>query len=151
LERQHPRTTSNHHSITKLDQTVRNGSQFLRQEHDKLEKEVASSKINANKSNTKYEEQRQQIIDLAGLEENKRNTLAELMKQVKTIESDIETTSTNRTNKQSVIEGLTKEAFANTKEWEDIKSTTEVKAAELAKKELEEATAENACKSSPPS
>jgi hypothetical protein len=135
-------------TVTKPDRTVRNGSQFLRQEHNKLEKEVASTKISANKSNTKCEEQRQQITDLAGLEKNKRHTLAELMKQVKTVESDIETTSTNRTNKQSTIEGLTKEASANTKEWEDMKSTTEVKAAELAEKELEEETAEKAYKKS---
>jgi chromosome segregation ATPase len=108
----------------KPDRTVRNGSQFLRQEHDKLVKEAASTKISANKSNTKCEEQRQQIIDLAGLVEKKRHSLAELMKQVKTVESDIETTSTNRTNKQLTIEGLTKEASANTKEWEHMKSTT---------------------------
>jgi hypothetical protein len=54
-------------TVTKPDRTVRNGSQFLRQEHDKLVKEVASTKISANKSNTKCKEQRQQIIDLAGL------------------------------------------------------------------------------------
>jgi chromosome segregation ATPase len=95
-------------TVTKPDQTVPKGSQFLRQEHDKLEKEEASTKINANKSNAKYEEQRQQISDLKGLEENKRNTLGELMKQVKTIESDIETTSTNLNNKQSTIRGLSK-------------------------------------------
>jgi hypothetical protein len=135
-------------AVTKPDRTVPKGSQFLRQEHDKLEIEEASTKINANKSNAEYEEQRQQICDLAQLEENKQNTLGELMKQVKTIESDIETTSTNRTNKQSTIEGLSKEAFAGKKEWEDIKSTTEVKAVELAKKELEEETAENAYKKS---
>jgi hypothetical protein len=135
-------------TVTKPDRTVPKGSRFLRQEHNKLEKEEASTKINANKSNPKYEEQKQQISNLEGLERNKRNTLSELIQKVKTIESDIEMTSTNRNNKQSTILGLSKEAFADKKEWEDIKSNTAVKELELAEKELEEETAEKAYKKS---
>jgi hypothetical protein len=64
------------------------------------------------------------------------------MQQVKTIKSDIETTSTNLNNKQSTIRGLSKEALADMKEREDIASKTAVKELELADKELEEQNAE---------
>jgi hypothetical protein len=56
-------------TVTKPDRTLPKGSQFLRQEHDKLEKEEASTKISANKSNTRFEEQRKQILVLQGMED----------------------------------------------------------------------------------
>jgi hypothetical protein len=120
----------------------------LRQEHDKLEKEEASTKISANKSNTRFEEQRKQILVLQGMEEKKKKTLGELLEKVKTVESDIETTSTNRTKKESTMERLSEEALADNKVWGDIKSKTAVKVQELAEKELEEETAEKAYKKS---
>lgn len=70
------------------------------------------------------------------------------MEKVKTVESDIETTSTNRTNKESTMERLSEEALADNKVWGDIKSKTAVKVQELAEKELEEETAEKAYKKS---
>jgi hypothetical protein len=129
-------------TVTKPDQTVPTGSHFLRREHEKLEKQEASTKINANKSNTKFEDQKQEISDLKESERNKQITLVQLMQQVKTIKSDIETTTTNLNNKQSKIGGLSKEALADMKECEDIASKTAVKELELADKELEEQNAE---------
>jgi predicted nucleic acid-binding Zn-ribbon protein len=128
-------------TVTEPDRTVPTGSHFLRREHEKLRKEAASTKINANESNTKYEEQKQEISDLKESERNKQITLAQLMQQVKTTESDIETTSTNLNNKQSKIGDLSKEALAGMKECEDIASKTAVKEIELAAKELEEQSA----------
>jgi hypothetical protein len=127
-------------TVTKPDLTVPTGSQLLRREHEKPEKEA--TKINANKSKTKYEKQKQEISDLEQSERNKRNTLAELMLQVKTIESDIETTSTNLNNKQSTIIARLKEAIADMKECEDIKTKTALKELEAAAQEFEEQSAE---------
>jgi hypothetical protein len=129
-------------TVTKPDRTVPTGSHFLRIEHEKLEKEAASKKINANESNTKYEEQKQEISDLEQSERNKQITLAELRLQVKTIESDIETTSTNLNYKQSTIAGRFKEALVDMKECEDIESKTALMEFEVAAKELEEQSVE---------
>jgi len=128
-------------AVHKPDLTVPKVSQLLRIESEKLDKKAKSTGITATESQAKYEQQRQELSDLQNFQFRQQQTLSELKLRVETVESDIETRSTNLIDKQSTIEAQLIEAKTEWKEWEDIKEKATLKEIETEQKEQDEENA----------